>query len=144
MLVGDEVEIGVRLIVGCLPFEGSIQLTDEQVGRAAVEHQMVDIHQQVDIIVGLHNLKTIERSLLQVKWSNKLVLVCIQLFLLHHAERNLHGNAVLGGLHDGVALGGEVNAEFGMLTNYLFNTFSQFFGIGVGGVGEQVGDVVDG
>ena len=105
---------------------------------------MVDIHQQVDIIVGLYDFKTIERSLLQVKWSNELVFVCIQLFLLHHAERNLHGNAVLGGLCDGVALGGKVNAEFGMLTNYLFNTFSQLVGIGIGGVGEQVGDVVDG
>ena len=144
LLVAYEVEIGVGLFLNGLPFESSAYLTNQQVGRTAVEHQMMNVHQQVDGVVGLHDFKAVERSLLQIERSYELVLVFIQFFLLHHAEGYLHGNAALGGLHDGVALGGEVNAELGMLAYHLLYALGQSVGIGTGGVGEQIGDVVDG
>ena len=104
---------------------------------------MVDIHQQVYGIVGLHHLEAVERSLLQVEWSYELILITIQLFFLHAADGHLHLHTVFGCLHDGISLCGKMHAELRMQVYHLLDTVGQLLCISSRGVSEQVRDIVN-
>ena len=105
---------------------------------------MVDIQQQINAAGGLDHFGTVERSLLQVEGTHKLVLVFRQFLLAHFGNVHLYRNTVLGRLDDAVALGREVDSQLGMSFNHTLDGIGQFVGVGSFRVGEQVGDVVDG
>ena len=144
LLVGHEVEVGVGFLLDGGAFEHLTELPDEEVGRTAVEDEMVDVHEQRDALLRLDHLEAVERRFLQVEGSDELILVLLQTLSAHLAHRNLYGCAVFGGLHDGVTLSREMHAKLRMGFHHLPNGISQTVGIRRSGEAEHVGDVVDG
>ena len=47
LLVGDEVEIRISFLLHPVALEHGADLPDEQVGRSAVEHQMMHVDEQM-------------------------------------------------------------------------------------------------
>ena len=144
LLVVGKVEVGICLTFDLTAFEGIVELTNEEVGRTAIEDEVMHVHQQVDNVARLHHFKAVERCLLEVEGLDKLVLVGCQLLGLHLDDGHFGDDGFVDNLHDGIALGGETHAQLGMQTYDTLDTLHQFSGIGTGRIGEQVGDVVDG
>ena len=105
---------------------------------------MMHIQQQVTSCGCFHDFGTIERRFLQIEGTHKLVLVFCQFLFAHFDDIHLDGSAVISRLDDAVALGREVDAEFGMCLNHAFHDVGQAVGVGIVGIGEQIRDVVDG
>ena len=144
LLVVHKVQISVFLFLNGLSFHHGAYLPDEEVGRASVEQQMVDVHQEVCASLGLDYLEAVQRSLLQVEGLHELVLIGIQFLLAHGGDRHLHGYTFVGCLYDGVALGREVDAQFGMALRNGLHGVSQLLGIGSFRIGQQVRNIIDG
>ena len=142
-MVGDEVEVGVGLVLDGRTVERTVELAGEKVGGTAVEHQVVNVHQEMDTTVGLDNLETIEGRLLQVEGTHKLILIGSQCLIGHLGDGHLDGHAVSQGLHDGVALGSKVDAQFRMSLHDLLHDIGQTLSLYPSRESEQIGDVVD-
>ena len=165
LLVGDEVEVGVGFVlngrtdsraflrsIGAqalrgglaypLPFERTVKLADEEVGGTAVEHQVVDVHQEMDTTVGLDDLEAVERRLLQIERAYKLILIGSQRLITHLRYGHFHGHSVCQSLHDGVALGSKVNAQFRMSLHDQLHDTGQFVGLDASRIAEQIRDII--
>ena len=90
LLVVHEVKIGIAFFLNGRTIKNAVDLTDEQVSGAAVEYQVMDVCQQMNAALSLHNLKAIERCFLQIERTNKLVLVGSQSLIAHLCDRNLN------------------------------------------------------
>ena len=149
LLVGHEVQVGVCLRFGGLSFQLCAYLADEQVGRASVEHQVMDVHEQMHRLSGPHHLEAVERRLLQVERLHELILISQQLLLAHLGDgaplllTERQCDAVVGCLDDGVALCGEVYAQLRMAVHHLLYGCGQLLRVCSFGEGEQVGDVIE-
>ena len=51
------------------------QLTEEDVVRTAVEHEMMEVREQIDLLRCLHNLQPVQRSFVQVEGPYELQLI---------------------------------------------------------------------
>ena len=67
------------------------QLMEEDVVRATVEHEMMEVREQIDLLRCLHNLQPVQRSLVQVERLHELELIVRQLFLAHLGQRDVDG-----------------------------------------------------
>ena len=144
LLVCHEVQVGIALLLNAIAVEQGTKLTDEQVGRTAVEQQVVDIHEQVYPTLGLHHLETIEGRLLQVERLHKVVLIGLQCLVGHLRDGHLHRYAVLQGLDNVVALCSEVDTQLRMLFYGLFDGSSQPLHLRTIGECQQIRNIVDG
>ena len=75
LLVCHKVKVGIALTLDVFPVEHTTYLTDKQVGRTAVEHQVMNIHQKMNAAFCLHYLKAIKRCFLKIKRTDKLILI---------------------------------------------------------------------
>ena len=129
MLVVGKIQVGIGLLLRCISFESSIDLSDEQVGRASVENEMVYVEEQMYCCGGLHHFEAAEWRFLQVEGPHKLILVCSQLFFAHHCDGYLDRHAAFESLYDGVSFCGEVDGESGMVGCHFLHSLCQFRGI---------------
>ena len=94
LLVADEVEVSIVLFLDSCSFECGAYLTNQQIGRTTVEHEVMNIHEQVGSTFGLHNLKAIEWCLLQVERTHELILVGRQRLITHLRDGHLDRQTV--------------------------------------------------
>ena len=67
------------------------QLMEEDVVRTSVEHKMMEVREQIDLLRCLHNLQPVQRPLVQVEGPYELELIVRQLFLAHLGQRDVDG-----------------------------------------------------
>ena len=118
--------------------------TDENVGRASVEQQVMDIEQKMNSVFCLHDLETVEWSLLEIEGAYELILVAGQLCSGHRRNRHIDRHCIFCSLYDSVTLCSEVDVKFGMAINDTFNGTFQLLGINTGRISKQIGNIIDG
>ena len=144
LLIGNKVQVVIGLFLNRIALKESIDLTNEQVGRASVKYQVMDIQQQVDTSRGLDHLGAVQGRFLQVERTNKLILVFRQFFFSHFGDIHLNGNAILGRLDNAVALGSKVDIQLGMRLNDKLHSISKTISVNTFGIGKQIRNVIDG
>ena len=105
---------------------------------------MVNVHQKMDGGGRLDNLTAVEGRLLQIERTHKLILIGGQGLIGHLCDGHLDRHAVRHCLHDGVALGSKVDAQFRMSLHNLLHDIGQTLRLYPCRESEQIGDVVDG
>ena len=118
-------------------------MTDKQVGRTPIEHKMMDIHQEFDAAFGLHHFETVKGRLLKVKRTDELALVGGQFLVGHVCHGHFHGNVICQGLYNGITFCREMDAQFRMGLNHLFNGLCQPCGFNTGREAKQNRDIVN-
>ena len=144
LLVANEIEVGIALFLDRRTVEYAVELADEQIDRTTVEHQVVDIHQQVCAVLGLHHLEAVEWRLLQVERTDEVLLIRGQLIVGHFRYGNLYGYAVFHRLHNFVSHCRKVNAQLRMSLHHLLDGLCQLVGISAIGIAQETGNVIDG
>ena len=91
LLCHDESRIAHNLGFNLAAIHQVAQLMEEDVIRTAVEHKMMEVREQIDLLRRLHNLQPVQRSLVQVEGSYELELIVRQLVLAHLRQRDVDG-----------------------------------------------------
>ena len=125
LLFGD-----IGCVRKCLVFNGDTiknitKFPQEKVKGCSVEDKMVDIHQQIDMLLGGDYLKTIERSFAKVEGLDKIVFVCRQIFLAHLFYWNVHNLFWIDGLHNTLFTVTKVNCHLKMMFNESIESINQ-------------------
>ena len=91
LLCHDEGRIAHNLGVNLATIHQVAQLMEEDVVRTAVEHEMMEVGEQIDLLRRLHNLQPVQRPLVQVEGPYELELIVRQLFFAHLRQRDVDG-----------------------------------------------------
>ena len=67
------------------------QLMEEDVVRTAVEHEMMEVGEQIDLLCCLYNLQPVQGSLIQVERLHELEFIVRQLVLTHLSQWDVDG-----------------------------------------------------
>ena len=86
LLCHDEGRIAHNLGFYLATIHQVAQLMEEDVVRTAVEHEMMEVREQIDLLRRLHNLQPVQRPLVQVEGPYELELIICQLFLAHLSQ----------------------------------------------------------
>ena len=137
--------VGVILvfILDSLRIHDAAQLLHEDIDRTTVEYQVMHIHQQIGLLLGSHNLKTIERTVAEVERSYKVVLVLSQFLLAHLLYRYLHSLFQVNGLHNSFFSVSKMNGHLRMLLHKGLDGLCQSSGVSILREGNLVGDVIE-
>ena len=83
LLVADEIEIGIVLFLDGGTVERATYLTNQQIGRTTVEHEVMNIQKQMGSSFRLYDLETVERCFIQVERAHELILIGRQRLIAH-------------------------------------------------------------
>ena len=114
-----------------LAIHEAAKLLQEDVGRAAVEHQMMHIHQQIGLLFGSHYFKTIERTRAEVERLREVLFILRQFFLTHLFHGNLYHLLQINGLYDTLIAIAEVDSHLRMRLDECLDSLGKCCCIGI-------------
>ena len=134
-------EVGIRQVLGLhfTTIHQVAQLMQEEVHRTAVDHQVMDVDQQANVVLGGDDLEAVQGSLFQIERLHELALIGLQLLCRHRVACDDDFLLRIADLHHVGALAAEVYGELRMQFYQCRERLSQTVGIGVLRKGQQCG-----
>ena len=97
--------------------------------RSPVEDEVMNIHQQIDMLWCRHYLKAIECIVGKVEGTHEFIFVCRQPLLAHLSDGHLHRTDIIQALYKPRFIITEMNSQLWMLPDECLYSLNQRVGV---------------